>query len=140
MAVEKSAQGATKEITVVAPDRVGLIADVSEALAESNVNIDSISAESSAGNAIIRIIVAKAAQKKAAATLEKAGFHVVESNMLVVELPDKPGELARVSRRLAENGIGLKNVFILEKERGKTILALKVSDYDAAKALLETRP
>ncbi len=126
-----------KEITVFAPDRVGLIADVSEALAENNVNIDSISVETSEGNAIIRIITPSEDEGDAKEALEKEGFKTFESDVLVLNMADKPGELASVSRKFAENGINIENVFLLSKQGAKSVLAFKVSDYDKAKALME---
>ncbi len=133
----RDAEPVVMEITVFAPDRVGLIADVSEALAESNVNIDSVSVETSGGNAIIRIITPKESEARAKEALERGGFKTFESNVLVVSLPDRPGELASISRKFAEHGINIENVFLLSKQGAKSVLAFKVSDYDKAKALME---
>ena len=125
------------EMTVLAPDRVGLIADVSEVLAESNLNIDSISVETSGGNAIIRIITPRESEAQAKEALERGGFKTFESNVLVVSMADRPGELARVSRKFAEHGINIENVFLLSKQGAKSIFAFKTNDYEKAKALME---
>ncbi len=137
MATDKSNHAAVTEITVVSPDRLGLVADVSEILAASGVNIDSISVETAGGDAIIRVIAPSSSVSKARGALEKNGFPSVESDSLIISLPDKPGELARLSRQFAESGIGIRNVFLLKKEKSKTILAFKVSDYAKAKAIAE---
>ncbi|MFH1443084.1 MAG: ACT domain-containing protein [Candidatus Micrarchaeota archaeon] len=123
-----------KEITVVARDRVGLLADISEILSGRNINIDSVSVETSARTAIIRILVHDTHTAKK--TLEAAGFKVVEAGVLVIGLPDQPGELAKMSRILANKKIMIESAFILSKEGEKTVLSLKVDNYSAAKKLL----
>ncbi|MFA6048966.1 MAG: ACT domain-containing protein [Candidatus Micrarchaeia archaeon] len=136
MATTKATHPSVAEITVVSPDRVGLIADVSETLAENGVNIDSISVETAGGDAIIRVVTPSKTASKAKQALEQGGFTPVESDALVVSMPDRPGELARLSRKFAENGISIKNVYLLKKEGAKTLLAFKVSSPEKAKTLL----
>lgn len=124
-----------KEITVVAKDRIGLLADVSEALSEGKLNIESVSVETSSRTAIIRLVMQHADRAKHA--LEKAGFKVLDTDALVIGMPDHPGELAKVSRLLADGKIRIESVFVLNKEGDKTVLALKVDDYDVAKKILK---
>jgi len=124
-----------KEITVIEKDRVGLLADVSEALAKAGVNIESVQAESSGRQGIIRLLVN--APEKAKKALTKAGFNVLDSNILVIRLRDKPGELAKVSRLLAEANINIQNVYLISKNGGEAIDALQTSDNEKAKKILK---
>ncbi len=126
-----------KEITVVAKDRIGLLADISETLSKENVNIESISVETSHQTAIIRLVVKESAVAKK--SLEGIGFKVIDCDALVIGLPDHPGELAKLSRYLAENKIDIESVFVLNKEGSKTVLALKVNDYEQARNLLRAK-
>ncbi len=123
-----------KEITIVSKDRIGLLADVSQALAEKNVNIDSVSVETSGRAAIIRIVTNQ--EKRAEQVLSKAGFKPVGADVLVVRFVDRPGELAKATRSLADAKIGIENVFLLNKEGRESVFALKVSDYDKAKKIM----
>ena len=115
-------------------DRIGLLADVSQALAEKNINIESVSVETSGRTAIIRIVTNQ--EKKADSVLENAGFKPVGADVLVVRLVDRPGELAKTTRLLADNRINIENVFLLNKEGRESVFALRVSDYQKAKKLL----
>jgi len=124
-----------KEITVIEKDRVGLLADVSEALAKAGVNIESVQAESSGRQGIIRLLVN--APEKAKKALTKAGFNVLDSNILVIRLRDKPGELAKVSRLLADANINIQNVYLISKNGGEAIDALQTSDNEKAKKILK---
>ena len=124
-----------KEITVVANDRIGLLADLSETLALQKINIVSLSAESTGRTGIVRLMVEKPAEAKKA--LEEKGFKVVDADLLVLHLQDKPGELARVTRLLANEGIAISNVLMLSREANQTVLAMSVSDYAKAKRALK---
>ncbi|HLC48714.1 MAG TPA: ACT domain-containing protein [Candidatus Norongarragalinales archaeon] len=127
--------GSTREITVVARDRIGLLADITEALSRSKINIDTISAESSSRNAIIRILTRDAQQAKK--VLEEVGFKVLDSDALVIGIPDRPGEIAKISRMMADHKINIESLYVMNKEGGETVAAaLKTDNYDAARKLL----
>ncbi len=129
--------GDLKEITVVARDRIGLLADISEALSERKINIESISVETSERTAIIRLILQDSG--KAKSILEGKGMKVMNNDCLVVGIPDHPGELAKLSRLLADHKVHIESAYVLDKEGEKTVLALKISDYKKAKDLLRKR-
>ncbi|MBU1196937.1 ACT domain-containing protein [Candidatus Micrarchaeota archaeon] len=123
-----------KEITIVAKDRVGLLADISETLAKSNINISSLSVESTGRTGIVRLMTEdpEGARKE----LEARQFKVVDANMLVLQLNDKPGELAKIARQLADHGISIENVFLINRENNQTVLAINCSDYEKARKIL----
>lgn len=122
------------ELTVVAKDRVGLLADISDSLAKKKINIESISVEASGKTAIIHMRVGHA--KEAKKSLVAEGFRVIDRNNLLLKLKDKPGELAKVSRKLADSGISIRNVYILDAEKNEKILAMDTSDNDKARKML----
>ncbi len=115
-------------------DRVGLLADVSETVAKAGVNIESIHAESSGQQAIIRLLVN--APEKAKKALNKAGFNVLDSSIITIRLPDRPGELARISRLLADAKINIRNIYLVSKSGGEAIDALQTDDNKKAKKIL----
>ena len=124
-----------KEISVVSKDKVGLLADVSEILGQHGVNIESIAMESEHDTAVIHLKVSK--ESEAQKILAKAGFKVVESNHLLLRISNRPGELAKVSRLLANAGINITNVFVLDERNGKKIVAFNTSNNAKAKKLLK---
>ncbi len=126
-----------KEITVVAKDRIGLLADISETLFNNKINIDSLSVESSDRTAIIRLMLEN--HSKAKTVLESIGFKVIDTDALVIKLPDQPGELAKISRILADHKLAIESVFILNKEGNQTVIAIKVDNVDKAKKLLKEK-
>lgn len=123
-----------KELCVVSKDRVGLLADISEILGKHEINIDSLSMQTSNDTAIIHLKVSK--EKDARDLLMKTGFKVAENDHLVLNMKDRPGELAKISRLLANGQININNVHVMDERNNMKILALDTSDNPKAKKLL----
>ncbi len=124
-----------KSITVLADDRVGLLADISYLLGKAKINIESISVDVVAKKAVISLTLKDA--DKAKVVLENAGFKVSESNSIVVKLVDKPGELSRITAILAEDGINIENAHIVSRDGSNTILSIIVDKPKKALKVLD---
>lgn len=57
--------------------------------------------------------------------------------MLPIKLPDKPGELAKIARKLANARINVECIYILGREKGTTEIALKVDKLEEARKTLK---
>ncbi|MEM3399836.1 MAG: ACT domain-containing protein [Candidatus Micrarchaeia archaeon] len=120
--------------TIIEEDRIGLLADISEALAREGINIESMSASTISGRAVIHITTAT--EKNVREILRKNGFNVLPSNSIVVKLVNKPGELSKVARLLADNGINIENVYLVFESNDTGYYALKVDKKEEAEDLL----
>ena len=117
-------------------NKVGALAEVAEVLANSMVNIISVATEDRGeGLGIIKLVVDD--EKTARKALKLAGFDFDEYEIIGIRLLDKPGELAKLSRALANMGVDIQSVFVLNKDKGYTELALKVSDLGKVKKFIE---
>ncbi|MEM3555470.1 MAG: ACT domain-containing protein [Candidatus Micrarchaeia archaeon] len=124
-----------KELLVLAKDRIGLLADLSAALGQANINIESISADTIGDKAVIHLVVSD--EVKGKEVLERKGFIVMSSDALVVKVLDKPGELSKVARVLADAKINIKNVQLLTKEGEIALYMLRVDNVKRAEKLLK---
>jgi len=122
-----------KEFSVKLPNRSGELARVAEALQKDGVNIRTISTEPHAG--VVRIVASD--PEKSRQSLKRAGLEFSERNLLVAKLEDKPGELARVSRALAKEGVNIDAAYMLDKDSRHVHMALAVSDEDKARNILK---
>lgn len=129
---------ASTELRVLLEDKPGAVAAAAEALAKAGVNIASLAGmPTGGGRGDIRIVVADAA--KARSALEGAGQKIDrERELLVVDLADKPGELARTARSLANAGINLDAVYLVGQSGTTKSVAFGVPDVAKAKAALGT--
>jgi hypothetical protein len=124
-----------RTITIVEQDRVGLLMDISYILGKEKINIDSITASAIGGKAIITITVKDGNEAKN--TLTKNGFHVIEEDMIMVKMKDRPGELAALAKLMKDNGIGMVNLYIVSKDAKDTVIAIKLDKPKKARDILK---
>ncbi|HEV8595277.1 MAG TPA: ACT domain-containing protein [Thermoplasmata archaeon] len=123
-----------KEFKVFVSNKAGELARVTEALATQAVNIKALASEGGSSKAFLRVVTGDVATTEKA--LKNAGLDFELNEILDVELMDRPGELAKIARRLARQGVNVESIYILGSKNGKTHIAMTVSDVQKAKAAL----
>jgi len=124
---------AEREFSVKLANKPGELAKVTEALHKDGVNIRTVSTEPQAQ--VVRIVTTD--PEKSRASLKRANLEFSERNLLVAKLEDKPGELARISRALANAGVNIDAAYMLDKDSKHVHVALAVSDEQKAKNVLK---
>lgn len=124
-----------KEIVIVSEDRPGVVAEISEALAAAGVNIEFITAETIGGSGVVILTVDR--YDEALRALARTPFQAISEDAIVIQLDDKPGELARITRRFKEADINLRSIRIIRREGGKGIIAVVAERNDQARELLK---
>lgn len=119
-----------KQLTILTENRVGALADVCTELANSGVNIRAVNAQGQGDYGVIRLVTEDEVTSKKA--LEKLGFRVSVSDIIVITMPDRPGELAKIARKLSNAGVDVECVYILGKEGDKVQVAIKPSSIEHA--------
>ncbi|MBS3060133.1 MAG: ACT domain-containing protein [DPANN group archaeon] len=126
-----------KQISVSLPNRPGTLYNVCDVLAKSGVNILSLYAEQTNYNdksGVVRMAVHD--ENAATRALKLGGFKYDVKDLHVVELPDKPGELAKATHKLAHKGVNIDNLFILGSGKGTTRIALTTNDIEKTRQAL----
>ena len=124
-----------ERIVIIVRDRVGLVADVARALADADVNIESLDTERGGEQGIITLTTDDTDQ--ALHALKDAGYRAVTDDSLIFRLPDQPGSLARVAERFKEAGVNIQSLHILDRRDGQATVALTTLDRARAEALLD---
>lgn len=115
-----------KEFKVFVADKPGQLARVTEALASNAVNIRAIASESKHDSSFLRIVTNDVLTTEKA--LKTAGLKFEISEIMTLDLADRPGELAKVARRLARAGINVHSIYLLGSKNGRTEIAMVVDD------------
>ncbi len=123
-----------KEFKVFVKDKPGELARVTETLAEHAVNIRAIASEGGHENSFLRIVTSDVVTTEKAFKL--AGIKHQANDLLTAELIDRPGELAKIARRLERAGVNVESIYILGSKNGKTEVGMVVSDMERAKAAI----
>ena len=124
-----------KQVTIVADDKVGLLADISYILGKAKVNIESVNADVVGRKAIVSLSLSD--EMKGKSVLEASGYSVGELNSVVIKLKDKPGELNKLTSALSKDGVNIKSVHMLSKGGDNTVVSLVVDKPKRAASLLK---
>jgi len=98
-----------KQLAIFLENKPGTLAQVCKVLAREGVNIQAITVSDTVDHAVVRMIVSNAT--KALHLLGEAGVLVVESDVLTIELPNKPGALAKVAEKLAAAKVNIEYLY-----------------------------
>ena len=101
--------GIVKELLVKTENKVGMMQEVSEAIAKSGANITALNAFGIDKNAIFRIITSDNA--KAMAAVKSKNFSVSEKEVVSLQLEDKPGMAAELGKKLKGADIDIKYIY-----------------------------
>jgi hypothetical protein len=122
-----------EEIIVTVDDRPGILADIGELLGNEGVNIETLSASTHNGHGVIHLICDD--EGDATELLKSNGFKVEAVNaVLTATIDDRPGELGRYCRRLADNGVGIKAAYVARRTGGETEFIFAVDDLESAQS------
>lgn len=126
------------QLSVHMENRPGALAELTETLVESGVNITAISVPDTGEFGTVRVLPDDIMEARAA--LDAAGFPYAAIDVLSVELPHKPGSLARVARLLADEKVVVRYAYATtsaETESGLCIVC--VDDIHKAREVLEKK-
>jgi hypothetical protein len=113
-----------KQLTVVAPDQTGLLAEVTEVLGRAGVNIETLDAETAGDSAVIVFTVDR--YDDALRALSTTPYHVVTEDVLLVQIEDRAGSLAEVARRFSDAGVHVRSLRFLRRSAGVGVVAIAV--------------
>lgn len=123
-------------VTIVVEDKVGVLADIAGLFAKARINIESVDADVLAGKGVISLSLAEADCEKGRRLLGEAGYKMERDDSVIVKLPDRPGELERISSMLAKEGISIESVHTISRDGKSTLLAMRLSNPKPALEIL----
>ena len=124
-----------KQLSIFLENRPGLLAKICGTLADAGINILALSIHDTVDHAIVRLLADRPV--KALLILEQLGLYILESDVVVLELDNRPGALGEVARKLARADINIEYAYCSATSRqGDGCLILKSDDQDRAIELL----
>lgn len=121
-----------KEITVISKNEVGTLATISEVLGGVGVNIEAISAYEKDNTAVFRIVTNDVTS--ALKSLSRIpGINVKESDIVILKMINRPGELGKITRKLSNRGINIESLYIVSRRNDFTEVAIKPAQNDFEK-------
>lgn len=115
-----------KQLSFTLPTRAGLLSDVTSAIADAKVNITAICAYEMARNAYFMITTDSTAKARKCLAFLRIGIE--EEDVVVVEMPNKVGELQKVAKNVAKAGINIDYMYGTAATGRSSTCILKTSD------------
>jgi hypothetical protein len=125
-----------KQFSVFLINHPGILARVTNSLAENGVNVLALSLSDSGEHGVLRLVCQNV--EKARECLTATHDRWTETDVLVMPIENTLGAFATLAKKLTEAGIDITYAFFSAAENGKATTAVfKIKDLDAAKALFE---
>ena len=120
-----------QQLSLFAENKPGTIIGPCRLLAQEGINIRALSLADTQRYGILRMIVSD--WQKATALLESHGFLVKVTEVLAVEVPDRPGGLAQILGIFEGTTINIEYMYAFPFGSGdKAVLIFRFGDPDAA--------
>lgn len=125
-----------KQITILSQNRRDLIADVTQVLSESGINLDSITGRNF-GEQSIATITTKSYDEALSILQKYPDLQIISENALIVRIEDELGSLAKLARRFADAGINIRSVRFVERHDGYALVAISTERTEEALGLVQ---
>jgi hypothetical protein len=123
-----------KEFRVTMGNRPGELARVASALSRQGLSIKALAA-SAAGNQVSLHLVGHDVEATRSG-LDAANIQYQESEVLLLLLEDKAGEIARIANQLADAGVNLTAIYLAGRADDLVEVVVAVDDIKKAKKVL----
>ncbi|MFC1523707.1 ACT domain-containing protein [Thermodesulfobacteriota bacterium] len=111
-----------EQLSISLESKAGSIVEICDVLAGNGINIRALSLSDSCPKGKMRVIVNDT--KNARQVLTEFGFMVETTEVLVLEVPDKPGGLASVLQILSDSGLTVDYLYAFAQRRGESGLII----------------
>jgi hypothetical protein len=124
------------QVSVFLENKPGQLRMACDVLAKAGINMVTLSLADTAQFGILRLIVQE--WQKAKTVLEKAGCVVKITEVLAIEVGDRPGGLSQVLEIVDRAGLNIEYMYAFTEKRGdRAMLVFRFTNPDAALQVLQ---
>jgi len=125
-----------KQISVFLENKKGRLAEVTRSLSHEKINIRALSLADTADFGVLRIIVDN--PDRTLTILKSHGFVAQVTEVIAVEVEDRPGGLSRILEVLDQDNVNVEYMYAyVEKSRENAIVICRIDDRERALQILE---
>jgi len=111
-----------EQISIFLENKYGRLAEVTRILSEAGINIRALSLADTADFGILRLILDRTEEAKQ--LLKEKGFTVGKTEVIAVEVPDRPGGLAGILNALEGEGINVEYMYAFVQRSGENAIII----------------
>lgn len=126
-----------KQLSIFVENKAGRLAEITSAIAAAGVDIHALSIADTTNFGILRLIVNQ--PDKAEQALKAAGLTVSLTDVIAIEIEDKPGGFAKAARVMSDASIDIEYMYaFISQDSGRAWVILRVQDNEKALEALRT--
>ncbi|MBP1751866.1 MAG: amino acid-binding protein [Geobacteraceae bacterium] len=126
-----------EQISVFIENKSGRLAEIARILGEAGINIRALSLADTSDFGILRLIVND--RETAKQVLKEKGFTVSKTEVVAIEVPDRPGGLSNILQFLDQENINVEYMYAFVERCGENaVIIFRFDETERAiKALVE---
>jgi len=125
------------EISVFLPNKPGMLGKFSKLLLENDINYRAMTIAEIDDKSLLRMVVDKT--QEAIDLLKKNNYLLSITDVLAVEIPDKPEILYEIAEILGENDVNIEYIYSSTILKREAIIILKVDKTNKALEIFKRR-
>jgi len=127
-----------KQLAIFLENKPGTLGRIAAEFARQKINILALTISDTVDHSVLRVVVDDS--DRAVELLETSGVLVVERDVILIEGGARPGELAKIAAKLAENRINIEYTYgAVSPGAKKGLLVLRTADNKRVIKLLNRR-
>jgi hypothetical protein len=120
-----------EQISIFIENKSGRLAEITRILGDAGVNIRALSLADTSDFGILRLIVNDVESAKS--VLKEKGFTVNKTEVIAVEVPDRPGGLSAILQALDADQINVEYMYaFVERCGGNAVIIFRFDEIDRA--------
>jgi len=125
-----------EQISIFIENKSGRLAEITRVLGETGINIRALSLADTSDFGILRLIVNDV--EKAKIVLKEKGFTVSKTEVIAVEVPDRPGGLSAILQVLDADRINVEYMYAFVERCGENaVIIFRFDETDKAITTLQ---
>ena len=124
------------QISVFLENRPGRLAGLCQTLADAGVNLSTLTLAETGGFGLLRLITSDPDKTKE--VVERAGYAATATEVVALQVPDRPGGLASVLRVLEPHSISVEYMYAFAMRKGgDAVMVFRFDNMERAIAVLQ---
>jgi hypothetical protein len=124
------------QISVFLENKKGRLAEVTDLLSRSGINIRALALADTTDFGVLRMIVDN--HQKCMDVLKEHNFIVQLTDVIGVEVEDKPGGLNKVMQLFDKDGVNIEYMYAFaEKKKDNAVVVFRIDDIEKARKVLK---
>jgi len=128
---------AIKQLSIFIENKPGRLAEVTDIIGDSGIDVRALSIADSTDFGILRLIVDD--PDKASSILTEKGMVVSLTDVIAIGIPDAPGAFAKEIAQLSKNGVDLEYMYaFVSRKQNEAYAIIRAKDPDKAAEVLKS--